>query len=270
MKILKICRAFYGLLHAPRAWYDHVASTMESIGWTKLLSDKCVFILLSPPGEPDAGRLIGLAGIHVDDFLVAGDRNHSHFLRAEEKLKAAYRWGKWETGQFGFAGCDIRQHADGSISISQGSYVDRWVEECTIAKERADKKNSLLNPDELSQLRGILGTLAWKASQTGPQYQADVSLMLSEVKNATIDTLQRANKLVREVRRDSHQSLLFPAWNLDFQDLAVLTWCDASQQNRPDKSSTLGLLTAIGPRSMLEGRKRRGNFHCDLEIFEDS
>lgn len=45
MKILKICRAFYGLVHAPRKWSDHVVSTLLSHGWQQLLSDKCAFIL---------------------------------------------------------------------------------------------------------------------------------------------------------------------------------------------------------------------------------
>ena len=256
MKILKICKAFYGLVHAPRKWFDHVASTMEAHGWMRLLSDRCVFVLHAPPDAPDAGRIVGVAGLHVDDFLIGGDRSCEYFLEAEKKLKAAYRWGKWQQGEFTFAGCDIKQHSDMSISINQKSYVDKWLEECVIDRQRADKKNLPLTNEEISQLRGILGTLAWKASQTGPQYQADVSLLLSEVKYATIDTLQRANKLVREVKRDAQQSLRFPAWKLGLKDLAVVTWCDASQHNRPDKSSTYGLVTGVAPRALLEGSAR--------------
>ena len=249
IKVLKICRAFYGLVHAPRKWFDHVVSTLRSQGWQQLLSDQCTFILI------DNGRIVEACGIHVDDFLIGGDRTNEVFLKAERDLQQAYRWGKWEHRSFSFAGRDLKQNDDYSISMTQESYVEKWLDECSIEKEREAKKNSPLTAEELSQLRGILGTLAWKASQTGPQYQADVSLMLSEVKNATIDTLQRANKLVREVKRDAKQCLRFPAWNLQLQDLAVITWCDASQHNRPDKSSTLGLLTAIGPRTMLEGEE---------------
>ena len=249
VKILKICRAFYGLVHAPRKWFDHVVSTLLSHGWHQLLSDRCTFILM------EEGKIVGVCGIHVDDFLIGGDRTNQRFLKAEADLQQAYRWGKWQHRDFTFAGCDLKQHDDYSITMNQESYVEKWLEECSIEKERATKKNLPLNTEELSQLRGILGTLAWKASQTGPQYQADVSLMLSEVKNATIDTLLRANKLVREVKRDAKQSLRFPAWNLQLKDLAVITWCDASQHNRPDKSSTLGLLTAIAPRTMLDGEE---------------
>ena len=34
---------------------------------------------------------------------------------------------------------------------------------------------------QLSELRGVLGTLSWKASQTGPLYQSAASLKLSEI-----------------------------------------------------------------------------------------
>jgi hypothetical protein len=176
IKVLKICRAFYGLVHAPRKWFDHVVPTLKSQGWQQLLSDQYTFILV------DNGRIVGACGIHVDDFLIGGDRTSEKFLKAEKDLQQAYRWGKWEHRSFSFAGCDLRQNDDYSISMTQESYVEKWLDECSIEKEREAKKNLPLNAEELSQLRGILGTLAWKASQTGPQYQADVSLMLSEVK----------------------------------------------------------------------------------------
>eukprot|EP00438_Fugacium_kawagutii_P033053 Skav206312 [mRNA] locus=scaffold3460:26186:29314:+ [translate_table: standard] len=250
MKILKICRAFYGLVHAPRKWFDHVVQTLHKQGWQQLLSDKCVHILI------EDGKICGLCGLHVDDFIIAGDRRNHRFQEADRLLREAYRWGKWQEKSFTFAGCDIVQREDGSITINQETYVNKWLDECVIDPARAGNKNLPLTVEETSQLRGILGTLSWKASQTGPQYQADVSLLLSEIKHGTIDTLQRANKLVREVKRDARQSLKFPAWGLPLDQLAVITWCDASQHNRPDKSSTLGLLTAVAPRSLMDGEER--------------
>ena len=88
IKVLKICRAFYGLVHAPRKWFDHVVSTLKSQGWQQLLSDQCTFILV------DNGRIVGACGIHVDDFLIGGDRTSEKFLKAEKNLQQAYRWGK--------------------------------------------------------------------------------------------------------------------------------------------------------------------------------
>ena len=79
--------------------------------------------------------------------------------------------------------------------------------------------------------------------------------MLSEISRGTIETLYKTNKLIREMRRDAGQGLLFPSsWQVEkVQDLAVITWADASQHNRPDRSSTLGILSGVAPKEILQG-----------------
>ena len=254
MMPLKICKAFYGLVHAPRKWFDHVAGTLKSQGWRQSAADRCIFMLM------DGEELVGISGLHVDDFLIGGNRQNECFRQAEEALRQSYRWGKWDESHFEFAGCVIERHPDKSISISQEVYINKWLEEVDISPDRANMKNAPLNPQEISMLRGVIGTLSWKASQTGPHYMADVSLLLSEIPYATIETLHKANKLVREVRRDAAQALRFPFWNTPWQELSVVTWADASQHNRPDKSSTLGLVTAVAPKQILEGEE------CELAV----
>ena len=59
---LRVSKAFYGLVHAPREWYDDVSKTLATGGWRKLTSDGCLFTLW------DDKELVGIAGIHVDDF----------------------------------------------------------------------------------------------------------------------------------------------------------------------------------------------------------
>ena len=194
VKALKIQRAFYGLVHAPRKWYDHVCATLLSHGWRRLTSDGCVFVLFN------GDRLVGIAGTHVDDFLLGGDDNDEVFKQAKTKLMKAYRWGKWEESNFEFAGTTITQRSDFSIEISQQNYIEKWLDEIYVLKDRQLAKKSLLTPSEISSLRGLIGTMSWKASQTGPQYVADVSLLLSEIPYATVDTLLRANKLAREMK----------------------------------------------------------------------
>ena len=84
-----------------------------------------------------------VAGIHVDDFLIGGFRGSKIFLEAEAKLQAAYRWGKRQSKSFSFAGSDITQHDDMSISLSQESYVEKYLEECQIDKQRSEKRRTL-------------------------------------------------------------------------------------------------------------------------------
>ena len=242
---LRVREAFYGLVHAPRKWFEKCVATLVRLGWKQLKGDRCVFILM----EDD--QLVAIAGLHVDDFLVAGSQTSQKFLESEQELLKAFRWGKWQTGEFEFAGCELKQLPDNSVILSQEKYAERWMEEITIDKSRSRK--AVLTPEETSALRGALGTISWRSTQSAPQFLAETSLLLSEINKGTVETLYKVNKLVREMRREAKQGLLFPAWGIPWNQLACVTWADASQHNRPDKSSTIGIVTAIGPKEMLEG-----------------
>ena len=289
-KALRVRKAFYGLVHAPRAWFQSVVNALLAEGWTQLVSDKCVFVLMeqaplrddlpsvrqdaSPGAElpqqqaeglPDSlppGRIVGVAGIHVDDFLLGGDVSSSLFQKAEKALKETFRFGKWEEGSdgFEFAGCFIKQLSDRSITLNQESYTLKWMEEIEIDKTRA--KSAPLTPREISQLRAALGTVSWRATQSAPQFLADTSLLLSEINKGTVNTLYKTNKLVREMKRTAGQSLLFPSWGIAMEDIAVITWADASNHNRPDRSSTVGIITGAAPRQFLSGEE------CQVAILQ--
>lgn len=162
---LKVVKAFYGLVHAPRAWYDEVAGTLAKQGWTKLVSDGCIFILKDGP------QVVGMIGVHVDDFLLAGCDGNAVFDEAKTKLEQSYRWGRWEEKQFTFAGCQITQN-DKEIHIGQSDYAENWVDEIEVDKERAKNRKAVAASLEISQLRGVIGSLSWQASQTAPQMSA--------------------------------------------------------------------------------------------------
>eukprot|EP00435_Cladocopium_sp_Y103_P047941 s1625_g14.t1 len=224
-------------------------AVMLSLGWKQLKGEKCVYVLQ----DPSTGKICGLAGLHVDDFLLSGDPNSTFFDQAQEALLKEFRWGKWETEEFTFAGCRIRQAEDFSITLDQEDYTDKWIEEIKIDPTRA--RRSPLLPAEISALRGALGTVSWRATQTAPQYLADTSLLLSEISKGTVETLYKTNKLIREMRANASQGLWFPSWGREIKDLAVIVWADASQHNRPDKSSTIGILAGIGPKEMINGEE---------------
>eukprot|EP00435_Cladocopium_sp_Y103_P066005 s182_g28.t1 len=245
---LKVSKAFYGLVHAPRAWYEDVSATLARTSWIKMVSDGCLFIL------KEGDEVVGIAGIHVDDFLIGGREDSVVFQNAMKELEQAYRWGKWQHDEFTFAGCHIHQDASYNIYVDQNEYSEKWMDEIDLSPERCRQPKSPATPNEISQLRGVIGTLAWRSSQTSPHFQADVGLLLSEVPYATVDTLMRANKLVREVRRSPH-SLKFHSWGVPWTDLSVIVWADASNSNRPDKSSTMGIVAGLAPSGILNGER---------------
>ncbi|OLQ07002.1 putative ribosome biogenesis protein RLP24 [Symbiodinium microadriaticum] len=249
--VLKLTKAFYGLVHAPRVWYESVVSALKQYGWRQMTFDRCLFGLYD-----EANELIAVTGIHVDDFLIAGRKGNVIYEKAKEHLRSTFKFGKWSLASegFTFAGCFVKQTPDG-ISVNQEEYIREWVKEIPISKQRLSQQKSPATKEEVAALRGLLGTVAWKGTQTGPQFQAEVSLLLSKVPTATVATLEEANKLVREVRRTAGQRLLYPSWGLPWEAISTVVWADASQGNRPNKSSTVGYLACYGPRSLLDGEE---------------
>ena len=256
-KALRVREAFYGLAHAPRKWWERCVKTMVNGGWRQLLSDKCCFALYEPESMDgnQNPRLVGVAGLHVDDFLLCGDEVSEHFRSRERLLNEAFRWGRWNENNFEFAGCTVIQNKDYSIILNQEVYTNRWIEEIEIDKAKARK--TPLNAAEISSMRAALGTVSWRATQSAPQFLAEASLLLSEINKGTIETLYKVNKLVREMKREAGQGLLFPSsWGMkEVTELAVITLADASQHNRPDKSSTVGIITGVTVKAALAGEE---------------
>ena len=131
---LRVSKSFYGLVHAPRQWYDDVSRTLGGLGWRKLTSDGCLFTLW------EIDELVGVAGIHVDDFLIGGKDDNEVFMKALKGPEDAYR------------------EPDNTIFIDQNEYSEQWMDEVQMTSERACQLKSPATAAEISQLRGVVGT----------------------------------------------------------------------------------------------------------------
>ena len=84
-----------------------------------------------------------------------------------------------------------------------------------------------------------------------PHFSADVGLLLSEVNSSTIDTIYRANKLLDHVKEMKSHQLHIRAIPID--QLVLVAWVDAGNQNRVDGSSTQGILIGASTTSLIQG-----------------
>ena len=64
--VLRLKKALYGLKQAPRAWYQLVTSVLLDFGFTKCVSDPCIFFY-------KRGEDMVMVGVYVDDILIAGN-----------------------------------------------------------------------------------------------------------------------------------------------------------------------------------------------------
>ena len=84
-----------------------------------------------------------------------------------------------------------------------------------------------------------------------PQFAADVSLLLSATAQLMVQDLLDANKLVRDMRRSSAQSLHCHSFNeTPWQQLVFASWADASDRHRPDGSRTGGFVITLATEEL--------------------
>ena len=84
-----------------------------------------------------------------------------------------------------------------------------------------------------------------------PQFAADVSFLLSATADPVVQDLLDANKLGRDMRRSSAQSLHFHSFNeTPWQQLVFASWADASDRPRPDGSRTGGYVITLATEEL--------------------
>ena len=99
-----------------------------------------------------------LVTIHVDDFLIAGDKK---FLDdTEDALKERFTFGKIEAGKFKFTGLNIKESPEG-IFIDQNDYVQSLH---PIKIDKLAGKEEKLSKEKFAEFRGLTGQLSWACS----------------------------------------------------------------------------------------------------------
>ncbi|CAE7480558.1 RE1 [Symbiodinium sp. CCMP2592] len=244
--ITKLKRACYGLVDAPLEWYKTIAEYLESIGLTRLWSDSCAWVWRpGGPGTAVRGMITG----HVDDFLFGGSSEDSEWQAILEKIRTRFKWGDWDSNNFVQCGVEVRTVPEG-FELSQPKYL-ATVEEIPLNTTRRKDPKAATTPQEKSQLRALLGALSWYAQQTAPHLSADVSLMLSEVGQSTVNTIVRANQLLSVERNRKGHKLLIQ--RCDNEDMQLFAWVDAASQNRLDGSSTQGIFVGAASKKLFQG-----------------
>ena len=273
----RLRKAAYGLVEAPIEWYLSICKTLEEYGWRRLYSDPCCWVLLEPcattsrmsaggepatAGVPAVGgqvedlsdsRVIAAAAGHVDDFLFAGVEGNPHWQAAKKRLQDRYDWKAWEEHQFHQCGVRITQRADFGFSLDQEEYVAE-IGEVDISPSRRKDRTAPVTEGERTQMRAVLGASGWRAEQTGVKHAAEVSILRSKVKTATVEDLLTTNKLVHKMRQEAAQKLVIHP-HPTAKKLVLVAWSDAAESNRPDGTSTKGAVLGMAPEAILEGQE---------------
>lgn len=145
--------------------------------------------------------------------------------------------------------------------MSLASYVEN-IEVPEIAFERMCNSRSVLSSIEQTQFRSLIGSINWVVQGTRPDLSFELTDLSTKLREATIDDMKRALKLIKDVKFTENH-ILFP--NLgDPVDWKIIVYTDASFANLADGfSSTYGLIAFVcgndnsAPLSWRSGKIKR-------------
>ncbi len=188
-KLLRLKKCLYGLRDASKKWYEKVRQNLEKLGFKKSTYDSGLFFLMNEKGE-----LEGLIGIHVDDFIHCGTKFFNEVVL--NKVLSAFKIGKSETNSFMYTGFMLKQDENG-INLDQ----DKYVEGVTIPKieaKRLSQTTEKMNPEELTLIRQMAGSINWTVRATRPDLAFELIEASTKMQGGTIADLKAARKtLVR-------------------------------------------------------------------------
>ena len=242
--ITRVKRACYGLVDAPLEWYRSVDTFLQEIGFERLWSDSCCWVLR------ENGVLRSIVSGHVDDFLFAGQNGDKLWESKLQAIRDKFKWGDWESGKFTQCGVIVKQTEEG-FELSQPTYLEN-LHEISVNSSRRKDRSQATSDKEKTQLRALLGGISWHAQQVAPYLATEVGLLLTEVSRSTVDTIIRANILLAHAKAKHNYVMITHAFDPKDQVMFV-GWVDAANGNRVDGGSTQGILIGATTSAIMDG-----------------
>ena len=231
----RLVKAMYGLDDAALLWFKTVEKEMLALGCKKLQSDPAIFFY----PNPETGDLEGLLGWHVDD--ANGGGSQMFYDNVIKPLMNKFKFGSMATDNFKCLGWNI-EHQNGAIYISQKDYIAGKVEVADIDKGACTSKD-YLNPEQISQLRSVIGKLRWATDQTRPDVAFENLLLSISSHKPTFGDVTLANKVVSRLKG---QEIRIKYGKLEGDKWTITVFADASKGNLGNKvDSTIAYLVFL-------------------------
>ena len=157
--VLRLRKAVYGLVNAPKKWWDRLKTSLIEHGFTSCALDPVHLFF------ERLEKSMGVLGVHVDDVI--GGLNEI-FDRIMTTVRKEFDFGAWDVGNFRFKGRQISQMPNGEIVCDMEQYKHE-LEQIDVSKADKTKPEQVLNSKEHTQFRGGVGSLGWFVDHCCPQ-----------------------------------------------------------------------------------------------------
>ena len=231
-KLWRLNKCIYGLKDASRQWYLTLRDEVVRNGGKVSMHEPGLFFT-----QNKEGSMTGLMPCHVDDLLWAGTNTFKKDV--VKKIHEKFTVGSASSIAFEYIGIEMEQEEDTkSIIISQEAYTNS-IQYIEIDDSRVSDKEARLTSDETTMLREAVGQLNWLSCVTRPDIAFNVSVLSSNIKNATVNDLIQANKVIKKVKTEK---TFMRFSELDLDSVCIMSFSDASYNNLKNGGSQGGYI----------------------------
>ena len=238
-KLWRLIKCLYGLKDASRAWYNKVESKLEKAGFEKSYHDAGLFFLKRN------GKLLGIVGIHVDDFISTGTLEFSRDIIP--KVLSVFQVGKSENESFLYTGFKIKKNKN-NITLDQQDYISR-IEMPILDATRLLEKEDDLTPKELTIYRMMVGCTNWVARITRPDLNYDMVSLSTKFKGGKVEDLKTAKKVLANIVQNEATITLSSVGDLRKAELWLYTDASFGNLNNGVDSTGSYILLLINPKN---------------------
>ena len=180
----------FGLKDAPRLWNLALKRVLHKVGLVSTQVDPQLYV------KHEAGKLILLVSVHVDDLKLTGLREQ---IRGCIKiLESEFDALKLEYDNFEHLGLKHSLHDDGSRGVSQQHYVQelRPIPEAELILRSLSES---VSEDMKHLFMSLLGGVAWVV-QTRPDVAVFVAALQRHLKEPRIQDLLNLNRVLKYLK----------------------------------------------------------------------
>ena len=241
-QLILLLTEVYGLVSGPSWWRRSLLEILvKELGYRVNVYDRCI-LTLDGPQEEDPNKQVPTQGIlvlEVDDMLEAGNEVHRQKMQIlEQKL----RFGKvvqlmdMQSEGSGYAGRRLRQLSDYSFEIDMTDYVQNRLTAVQANRKtlKKDAAKTLLDEEEIAQLRGTVAAINWAAREGRPDGSAAASILSGCFPSPTMQDLLECNRVVEMLKQREVKIKIHSIEEEDLRHLLVVdSSFDPSGRNKP-------------------------------------
>ena len=245
-KVWKLLKALYGLVDAPKLWYEMLKKFLITSGFEVMVGEPCIFVKQT---KIDGKEHIIVVGVFVDDFILFSTNQK---LLEETKRMISQ---KFEVSDLGEAkiilGIRVRQERN-TVKIDQINYVEEILKKYPDYKRKLSRiPKTPISPglilkasteaDEMTTepYREVVGSLAYLMIGTRPDLGLAVSILSRHLQKPTQEHWDVAMSVLQFPHGTSHKAISYrKKWKANEFNEAGLNKLEANEVE-PWKSARL-------------------------------